>query len=75
MHLDPRTPNTGPGFLIFSKGTNMELQTAVVVTLTENGKTVKRTIKKSEQFDEKTSWDHIVKTTKSLADITLNSIA
>ena len=59
----------------FSKGTNMELQTAVVVTLTENGKTVKRTIKKSEQFDEHTSWDHIVKTTKSLAGITLNSIA
>ena len=29
----------------------MELQTAVVVTLTENGKTVKRTIKKSEQFE------------------------
>lgn len=53
----------------------MELQTAVVVTLTENGKTVKRTIKKSEQFDEHTSWDHIVKTTKSLAGITLNSIA
>ena len=53
----------------------MELQTAVVVTLTENGKTVKRTIKKSEQFDEKTPWDHIVKTTKSLAGITLNSIA
>ena len=53
----------------------MELQAAMVVTLTENGKTVKRVIQKSDKFDEKTSWDHIVKTTKSLAGITLNSIA
>ncbi|BCL52089.1 hypothetical protein [Siphovirus Jomon_CT89] len=52
----------------------MELQTAVVVTLTENGKTVKRVIQKSDKFDEKTSWDHIVSQTKSLAGITLNSM-
>ena len=50
----------------------MELQAAVVVTLTDNGKTVKRVIQKSDKFDEKTSWDHIVEQTKSLAEITLN---
>ena len=52
----------------------MELQAAVGGTLTENGKTVKRVIQKSDKFDEKTSWDHIVKQTKSLAATTLNSM-